>query len=63
MNGEIKNYKTRGLDGKFFTQSKDGESIIFNYDRCKGSDTIVICEGRNGFFVLGSSRYRIPHLC
>ena len=45
MDGEIKNYKTRGLDGKFFTQSKDGESIVFNYDRCKGSDTIVICEG------------------
>ena len=43
--GKIINYKTRGLDGKFFTQSKDAESIVFNYDRCKGAEAIVICEG------------------
>ena len=44
-NGKIVNYKTRGLDNKFFTQSKDAEPVIYNYDRCKGSETIVICEG------------------
>lgn len=43
--GNIVNYKTRGIDGKFFTQSKDAQPIIYNYDRCKGSETIVICEG------------------
>jgi len=43
--GKIINYKTRGIDGKFFTQSKDSEPIIYNYDRCVNSDTIVICEG------------------
>ncbi len=44
-NNTITNYKTRGIDGKFFTQSKDAEPIIYNYDRCKASKTIVICEG------------------
>lgn len=44
-NSEIINYKARGVDGKFFTQSKDAEPIIYNYDRCKNSETIVICEG------------------
>lgn len=44
-NGKIVNYKTRGLNNKFFTQSKDAEPVIYNYDRCKGADTIVICEG------------------
>lgn len=42
---KITNYKTRGLDSKFFTQSKDAEPIIYNYDRCSESETIVICEG------------------
>ena len=41
----IINYKSRGVDGKFFTQSRDAEPIVYNYDRCKGSETIVICEG------------------
>lgn len=41
----IINYKTRGIDGKFFTQSKNGEPVIYNYDRCKGEKSIVICEG------------------
>ena len=44
-NGEITNFKTRGIDGKFFTQSKDAEPLIYNYDRCKESEAIVICEG------------------
>ena len=43
--GRMTNFKTRGIDGKFFTQSKDAEPLVYNYDRCKESDTIVICEG------------------
>jgi twinkle protein len=43
--GKMINYKTRGIDGKFFTQSKDSEPIIYNYDRCVGQKGIVICEG------------------
>ena len=45
IDGEIVNYKTRGIDGKFFTQSKDAEPVIYNYDRCVGTSGIVICEG------------------
>jgi twinkle protein len=41
----IVNYKSRGIDGKWFTQSKDAEPIIYNYDRCIISKSIVICEG------------------
>lgn len=44
-NGKIVNYKTRGIDGKFFTQSRDAEPTIYNYDRCVDRDAIVICEG------------------
>ncbi len=44
-NGEMTNYKTRGLDGKRFTQSSGAEPIIYNYDRCVGKETIIICEG------------------
>ena len=43
--GEIVNYKTRGIDGKFFTQSKDAEPIIYNYDGVVNKTPIVICEG------------------
>jgi len=43
--GELVNYKTRGIDGKFFTQAKDAQPIIYNYDGVKGKDRIVICEG------------------
>jgi twinkle protein len=45
VNNEIVNYKTRGIIDKFFTQSKDAEPVIFNYDQCKNSESIVICEG------------------
>tara|TARA_R100000951_G_scaffold110205_1_gene108015 strand:- start:248 stop:1975 length:1728 start_codon:yes stop_codon:yes gene_type:complete len=45
VDNEIVNYKTRGIDGKFFTQSKDAEPVIYNYDNCKEQETIVICEG------------------
>lgn len=45
VDGEIVNYKTRGIDGKFFTQSKDAEPVVYNYDRCVGASGIVICEG------------------
>jgi twinkle protein len=44
-NGSVTNYKTRGVDGKFFTQAKDAEPIIYNYDNCVGGKRIVICEG------------------
>ena len=44
-NGEMANYKTRGINGKRFTQSSGAEPIIYNYDRCIDSETIVICEG------------------
>jgi len=39
------NYKTRGINGKKFTQSSGSESIIYNYDRCNGQEAIIICEG------------------
>ena len=45
MNGEMINYKTRGVDGKFFTQAKDARAVIYNYDRVKEASSIVICEG------------------
>ena len=44
-NEEIVNYKTRNLNDKRFMQSKDAEPIIYNYDRCNGEKTIIICEG------------------
>ena len=43
--GAFVNYKTRGIDGKFFSQAKDAQPIIYNYDGVKGKDRIVICEG------------------
>jgi len=43
--GVFVNYKKRGVDGKFFTQAKDAQPIIYNYDGVKGQDKIVICEG------------------
>lgn len=43
--GKVTNYKTRGVDGKFFTQAKDAEPIIYNYDNCVGGKRLVICEG------------------
>jgi len=45
VNNEIVNYKTRGIVDKYFTQSKDAEPVIYNYDQCKNSESIVICEG------------------
>lgn len=44
-NEEMINYKTRGIDGKRFTQSSGSMPIIYNYDRCVDSETIIICEG------------------
>lgn len=44
-NGELINYKIRGIDNKSFMQSKDAEPLVYNYDACKGIDNIVICEG------------------
>jgi len=44
-NGELVNYKSRGLNNKFFTQAKEAEAIIYNYDRVKGKPSIIVCEG------------------
>ena len=44
-NGELINYKTRGIGAKSFMQSKDAEPLVYNYDGCKGMKEIVICEG------------------
>ena len=43
--GKLINYKTRGIDGKHFTQAKDAEAIVYNYDSLVGSKDIVISEG------------------
>jgi len=43
--GVMVNYKTRGVDGKFFTQAKDAQPIIYNYDRVVNNTKLVICEG------------------
>jgi len=45
VNGKMINTKTRYIDGKRFIQSKDAEPVVYNYDKCKDQDTIVICEG------------------
>ena len=44
-NGDLTNYKTRGIDGKKFTQSKGSEPIIYNYDRVVNQKSVLICEG------------------
>lgn len=43
--GELINYKTRGIVSKSFMQSKNAEPLVYNYDRCKKAKSIVICEG------------------
>jgi len=43
--GKLVNYKTRGVDGKFFLQAKDAEPIIYNYDGVANKTPIVVCEG------------------
>jgi twinkle protein len=43
--GKLINYKTRGIRDKFFTQAKDAEPIMYNYDRIVGQKDIVVCEG------------------
>lgn len=43
--GKLINYKTRGINDKMFTQAKNGEPIVYNYDRLVGAKSIVICEG------------------
>jgi twinkle protein len=44
-NGQVTNYKTRQINGKSFTQAKDAQPIIYNYDRVKEAPSIIICEG------------------
>ena len=51
MNGEMINYKTRGVDGKFFTQAKDARAVIYNYDRVKVAllfvkERLILCLGK-----------------
>ena len=43
--GELINYKIRGISSKAFMQSKNAEPLVYNYDRCKKAESIVICEG------------------
>ena len=45
-NGELINYKTRGIGAKSFMQSKDAEPLVYNYDGCKGMKEIVHCHGK-----------------
>ena len=44
-NNELVNYKTRGIENKTFTQSKNGKPIIYNYDRVVNQDFVILCEG------------------
>lgn len=43
--GKLINYKTRSTDGKLFTQAKNAEPIMYNYDNLVGESSIVVCEG------------------
>lgn len=43
--GQLVNYKTRMLDKKDFRQAAGAEPIMFNYDRIKNAESIVINEG------------------
>lgn len=43
--GELINYKTRGIAEKTFSQAKEAEPIMYNYDRIKNTEKIIICEG------------------
>ena len=43
--GKLVNYKTRGVENKTFRQAKNAKPIMYNYDRCIGSKTIIITEG------------------
>ena len=43
-NNELINYKTRGINDKIFTQSRNGLPIIYNYDSYN-EKLIIICEG------------------
>jgi len=44
-NDVLVNYKQRFIDRKDFRQAKDAEAIMYNYDRCKGQNEIIVCEG------------------
>ena len=43
--GELINFKTRGVSEKTFMQAKDAEPIMYNYDRIKEAKKIIVCEG------------------
>lgn len=44
-NDILVNYKQRFIDKKDFRQATNAEAIMFNYDRCKDSKEIIVCEG------------------
>jgi twinkle protein len=44
-NDILVNYKQRFIDKKDFRQAVNAEAIMFNYDRCKNSKEIIVCEG------------------
>lgn len=45
MGEKLVNVKKRALNSKDFRQSKDAESIIYNYNRVFDKKEIIICEG------------------
>lgn len=44
-NNVLVNYKTRGIQEKNFTQAKNAQPVMYNYDFLVGKDTIMVCEG------------------
>lgn len=45
QNGQLINFKTRGIKDKKFGQATNAKPIMFNYDRCVGQSSIIITEG------------------
>ena len=51
-NNELINYKTRGINDKIFTQSRNGLPIIYNYDRVVNEKLIIIKRTTDKLFSL-----------
>jgi len=43
--GELVNFKTRGISEKKFSQGQNGMQVMYRYDQVKNHNTIVITEG------------------
>jgi twinkle protein len=43
--GKLVNYKTRGINEKTFSQFRNGEPVMYNYDGLIGKENVIICEG------------------